>query len=139
MGLTSKESLAASSKFTMNLVSEIPETSSELDEMNDKILLGKPIPARKREPREEVIRREIAAGERYFSELKASFPQTSIEELKLLRANLTISLILNKLMRDFNDPINGIPIELLENVKNQTVKLRQEINTELVNRGVTSL
>ena len=124
MGLTSKESLAASSKFTMNLFSEIPETSSELDEMNDKILLGKPIPA---------------AGERYFSELKASFPQTSIDELKLLRANLTISLILNKLMRDFNDPINGIPIELLENVKNQTVKLRQEINTELVNRGVTSL
>ena len=86
-----------------------------------------------------MIRRGTAAGERYFSELKASFPQTSIDELKLLRANLTISLILNKLMRDFNDPINGIPIELLENVKNQTVKLRQEINTELVNRGVTSL
>lgn len=52
--------------------------------------------------------------------------------------NITLGLVIVRMQKDYNPP-DGIPNEVLDMAKSKAVEFRQDINTELVKRGVTSL
>ncbi len=138
MGIMTEEAFAESSRTGMKAMSEKPPNDAELDEIIDNTLEDKPVPERPKVSNEEVLRRESAAADRYYNSLREKFPELSKGELIQMRINITIGLVIVRMQKDFNPP-DGIPNEVLDMAKNKAVELRQDINTELVKRGVTSL
>ncbi|MCB1194378.1 MAG: hypothetical protein KDK90_28355, partial [Leptospiraceae bacterium] len=127
------------SREAMRALSEIQYTDDEINNhLNDFLANQVPIPEPPRKTKEEVLRRETAAADRYYNGIKEEFPDLSNEQLIQIRIHLTLALVLIRFQQDYNDP-DGLTPEILDMAKNKAVKFRQEINTELVKRGVTSL
>ncbi|MCP5496992.1 MAG: hypothetical protein H7A23_20755 [Leptospiraceae bacterium] len=138
IGIMTEEAFAESSRTGMKAMSEKLPNDVELDEIIDNTLEDKPVPERPKVSKEEVLRRESAAADRYYNSLREKFPELSKEELIQLRINITLGLVIVRMQKDYNPP-DGIPNEVLDMAKDKAVKFRQVINTELVKRGVTSL
>ena len=51
----------------------------------------------------------------------------------------TVTLVMIRMQKDFNDPVNEIPDEMLEMGKEKAVNIRQFINAELIRRGITNI
>ena len=139
MDMMTEEYWKKTSSESMRALSEIPPSDDEItNQLSDLIANQVPIPEPPRESASEVLRRESAAADRYYSGIKDRFSTFNNEQIIQIRIHLTLALVLIRFQKDYNDP-NGLTSEILDMAKDKAVKFRQVINTELVKRGVTSL
>lgn len=138
LGLMTKEYWENSAKESMDMLSEEGLSSSQIGEIANKIVEGNPIPTRARASRAEVTRRETAKAEEYFGLLRGKLPLLTESQLILLRQNITVNLAIIRLQRDYNHP-EGLPEELLTNMRDKNIAFRKEVTKEMEKRGIKSL
>jgi hypothetical protein len=117
----------------------VPVSNAQLDAKIDSALNGTVYTPPKVPTKEELLKQNEIFADHFYAELASRLPELSDEKLIIYRHQQTLALVTNRMLQDYQNTDEGLPVEFILLSRRKIAAFRDLINEELVRRGVTNI